>query len=89
MSYRHDVETSLRLRQERLTRNEAIGKKVNEIKTKLHQQSSSILTTNNHQSSLFNSLTTKYRGPLIIGILTVITGSFLFYKYGAYTDRNR
>ena len=88
MSYRHDVETSLRLRQERLTRNEAIEKKVNEIKTKLHQQSSSIVTPNN-QTSLINSLTTKYRGPLLIGILTVLTGSFLFYKYGAYTDRNR
>ncbi|CAF2946591.1 unnamed protein product [Rotaria sp. Silwood2] len=83
----HDVETSLRLRQERLIRNEAIEKKVNEIKTKLQQQPSSILTTNN-ETSLFKLLTTQYRRPLFIGILTLFTGSLMLYKYAFSNDRN-
>ncbi|CAF0944826.1 unnamed protein product [Rotaria sordida] len=83
----HNVETSLRLRQERLLRNEAIEKKVNEIKSKLHRQTPSIFTTNN-ETSLFTLLTTKYRGPLLIGILTFVTGSMILYKYASNSDRN-
>ncbi|CAF4693516.1 unnamed protein product, partial [Rotaria sp. Silwood1] len=83
----HDVETSLRLRQERLTRNEAIEKKVNEMKTKLHQQSSSMLITNN-EPSLFRIVTTHYRRPLFIGILTLFTGSLMLYKYVSSNDHN-
>ncbi|CAF4303089.1 unnamed protein product [Rotaria socialis] len=83
----HDVETSLRLRQERLTRNDAIGKKVNEMKTKLREQSSSMFT-NNDGTSLFKLLTTKYRRPVFIGILTLFTGSLMLYKYTSNNDRN-
>ena len=85
-SYRHDVETSFRLRQERSIRNGAIEKQINEIKTKLHQQSSSILTTNN-QTSLYKILTTKYRCPLFICLLTLLTGSLLIYNYASSNNR--
>lgn len=65
--------------------------KVNEIKTKLNQQSSSssVLSTNN-QTSLFYFLRTKYRRPLFIGIFTLFTGSLLLlYKYASSTNHNR
>ncbi|CAF2242192.1 unnamed protein product [Rotaria magnacalcarata] len=81
----HDVETSLRLRQERLTRNDAIEKKVNEMKTKLHEQSSSMFT-NNDGTSLFKLLTTKYRRPVFIGILTLFTGSLMLYKQALFVQ---
>lgn len=82
LSYRHDVEISLRLRQEHLIRNE-----VNEIKTKLHEQSSSILTTNN-ETSLFGILMTKYRHPFLIGIFILFIGTLLLYKYTSNNNRN-
>ncbi len=76
------METSLRLRQERLLRNEAIEKKVKELKIKLHPQSSY------NEMTLFTLLTTKYRRPLLIGILTLFTGSFFFFKYASIYNRN-
>ena len=77
------MEISLRRRQE----HEAIEKQVNEIKTRLHQQSSSTLTTNN-ETSLFGLLMTKYRRPVYIGIVTLFTGSLLLYKYASYNNHN-
>jgi hypothetical protein len=84
-----DAETSLRLRHERLSRNEAIEKKLNEMKAKLHQQSppTSPLSPSDN-ASLFTLLTTKYRRPIFIGLLTVITGSLLAYKF-VYNNGNR
>lgn len=80
-----DAETSLRLRQERLKRNEALEKKVNEMKAKLHDQSS----TTKNQTSIFTLLMTKYRRPFYIGLLTVLTGSIFFYKLTMSNDRTR
>ncbi|UJR38381.1 hypothetical protein I4U23_031051 [Adineta vaga] len=78
-----DVETSLRLRQERLVRNEDLERKVNDLKTKFHRQSSY------NEATLFSLLTTKYRRPFFIGVLTVLTGTFLLYKYAFSSNRNR
>jgi hypothetical protein len=83
--FRNDVETSLRLRQERLKRNEVLGKKVNEMKAKLNAQSS---TSNNNQSIL-TLLMTKYRRPFYIGLFTIFTGSIFFYKFLTSNDRTR
>jgi hypothetical protein len=80
------VEASLRLRPDRLTSNEVIEDKVKEIKSKLNQHSS--VTANNKELSLFNLLTTKYRFPVFIGVLTFMTGSFLLYKFASSNDRS-
>lgn len=71
-------------------RNEVMEKKINEIKAKLHQQSSTQITsTTNDEISLLNLLTTRYRRPLFIGILSIFTGSLLLYKYVFINDRNQ
>ena len=81
MSYRHDVETSLRLRQEPSIHTEADY----EMKIKLHENSS--VWTNN-DTSLFSLLLTKYRRPAFFGILILLTGSLLLYKFASNDDRN-
>ncbi|CAF1464633.1 unnamed protein product [Adineta ricciae] len=78
-----DVETSLRLRQERLVRNENLEKKVNDLKAKLQRQNSY------NETTLFTLLTTKYRRPFLIGILTIFTGTFFLYKFAFGSNRNR
>jgi hypothetical protein len=80
----NNVETSLRLRQERLKRNEVLEKKVNEMKAKLHEQSS---TNKNNNTSILKLLMTKYRRPFYIGIFTIFTGSIFFYKFITSYDR--
>jgi hypothetical protein len=76
--FRNDFETSLRLRQERVKRNEALEKKVNEMKAKLHEQP---------PSSILTLLMTKYRRPFYIGLFTILTGSIFFYKFITSNDR--
>ena len=82
--FRNDAETSLRLRQERLKRNEALEKKVNQMKAKLHAQ-----TTQNNNQSILTLLMTKYRRQFYIGLFTVFTGSIFFYKFLTSNDRTR
>ncbi len=82
MIFRNDVATSLRLRQERLKRNEVLEKKVNEMKARLHEKS----TTSN--TSILTFLMTKYRRPFYIGLFTLLTGSIFFYKFLTSNDRN-
>jgi hypothetical protein len=83
--FRNDEETSLRLRQERLKRNEGIEKRVNEMKAKLHDHTTSSFSNNN--TSIFTLLTTKYRRPFFIGLLTLFTGSIFLYKTLWSNDR--
>jgi hypothetical protein len=80
--FRNNAETSLRLRQERLKRNENIEKKVNEMKAKLLEQSHSSASPN----SILKFLT-KYRNTFLIGLFALLTGSVLFYKFNTNNDR--
>lgn len=85
-----NAETSLRLREERLKRNEILEKKIHEMKSKLHEQSSSSsLLKKNSSFSLMQDLLSKYRRPFCIGLLTIFTGSFFFYKFYTGHDRTR
>ncbi|CAF1432446.1 unnamed protein product [Adineta steineri] len=77
-----DVETSLRLRQERLLRQETLERKVHDLKNKFQRQSSY------NEATLFTLLTTKYRYPFLIGIFSIFTGSFLLYKYASSNNRS-
>jgi hypothetical protein len=79
---RNDAETSLRLREERLKRNEVIGKKVTDMKAKLNDPS---LFNNN--SSFLTLLMTKYRRPFFIGLFTLLTGSIFLFKFATTNDR--
>ncbi|UJR07765.1 hypothetical protein I4U23_012048 [Adineta vaga] len=81
----NDTETSLRLRQERLKRNEGIEKKVNEMKAKLHQQSP--VLNENKDTSILSLLFTKYRRPFFFGLITILTGSIFLYKFTKSNDR--
>jgi hypothetical protein len=78
--FRNDAETSLRLRQERLKRNEALEKRVNEMKAKLSAP---------NKQSILTLLMTKYRRPFYIGLFTIFTGSIFFYKFITSNDRTR
>ena len=86
-AFRNDVETSLRLRQERLKRNEALEKKVNEMKAKLHEQSPSSHLNDGKNTSILSVLLTKYRRPIFFGLITLVTGSIFFYKFTKSNDR--
>ena len=87
-SFRDDIETSLRLREERLKRNESIKKKVDEIKAKLYEQSSSNSSSlfNNRNKTSILTLMTKYRRPFFIGLLIFVTGSFFLYRFVKVND---
>lgn len=82
-----DVETSLRLRDERLKRNENLEQKINSMKSKLREQSTTI--NNNSNLSIIKHFLTKYQRQFYIGLLTVFTGSIFFYKFLASNDRTR
>ncbi|CAF1201254.1 unnamed protein product [Adineta steineri] len=83
----NDTETSLRLRLERLKRNEAIEKKVNEMKAKLHEQTQPSSLHHNKNTSILTLLLTKYRRPFFIGLFTLLTGSICLYKFSMNSDR--
>ncbi|CAF1478672.1 unnamed protein product [Rotaria sordida] len=86
----NDAETSLRLREERLKRNEGIKKKIDEIKAKLDEKPSSLsssLFNNNNNESILTILMTKYRRHFFIGLLTLVTGSIFLYKFVRISDR--
>lgn len=85
--FSNDAETSLRLREERLKRNEEIERKVNSMKSKLREQSTSI--NNNSNLSIIKHFLTKYQRQFYIGLLTIFTGSIFFYKFLASNDRTR
>ncbi|CAF1092986.1 unnamed protein product [Adineta ricciae] len=89
LSTANDVETSLRLRQERLKRNEALEKKVNEMKAKLHEQSPSSHLNDGKNMSILSVLLTKYRRPIFFGLITLVTGSFFLYKFTKSNDRTQ
>lgn len=80
-----DVETSLRLRNERLKRNEALGKKIQEIKTRSNEQT----LAKQNPTSIFTFWMNKYRRPFYIGLLTIFTGSIFFYKFVTSNERTR
>ncbi|CAF3844938.1 unnamed protein product [Rotaria magnacalcarata] len=82
---KNDAETSVRLREERLKRNEGLRKKIDEIKSKLDDKSS--LLNNNNNPSILSLLMTRYRRHFFIGLLTLFTGSIFLYKFVRTNDR--
>lgn len=83
------METSLRLREERLKRNEGIKKKVDDIKAKLDRKSPNVSSPvfNNNSLSSLTCFMTKYRRHIFVGLLTLITGSIFLYKVVKNNDR--
>ncbi|CAF3534909.1 unnamed protein product [Rotaria socialis] len=84
---KNDAETSVRLREERLKRNEGLKKKIDEIKSKLDDKSSLLNNNNNNNSSILSLLMTRYRRHFFIGLLTLFTGSIFLYKFVRTNDR--
>ena len=84
--FRNDSETSLRLRQERLKRNEVIEKKLQAMKSKLNHQSS---VSSSSDPSILTLLITRYRRPFFLGLFTILTGSVFLYKFLASHERAR
>ncbi|CAF1008494.1 unnamed protein product, partial [Didymodactylos carnosus] len=75
-------DTSLRLRTERLKRNEIIEKKVQDIKEKLRQNEQQ--PVKKLTNSIFTLFSSKNRRPLLIyGIVSLLTltGTIFFYKF--------
>ena len=83
------------MRQERLTKNENLQKKIDEIKARLREQDnggSSLINSNGGQWLNFSILTgfvSKYRRGLLLGLVTVLTGSVCLYKSFYSSDRSR